>query len=144
MTRARSIVLTAMLLPIVGSIGNARDKAVYQTGKLIDVRSYATGTGALRAQNSFCLAIQVEDISYILAYEVAMPGDYDPTSLIIGDAIQVKIKGDKMYVKTGKKWTNDFSGKQHDEEAKMQIRRRERIEHDKKPTTCGIPVSVEH
>lgn len=122
----------------------AREKALYQTGKLIDVRAYATEEGVLRAQHSFCLAIQVDDISYIVHYEAAMRGNYEPTNLIIGDPIEVKIEGNKMTMKTGKKWVNDITHKEHDEEAKMNILRRERVLASSKPATCALPVAVDH
>jgi len=126
-----------------GTVASAKDKAVYQTGKLIDVRAYATGAGALRAQHSFCLAVEVEDISYIVHYEAAMRGNYEPTNLIVGDPVEVKIEGNAMYLKTGKKWTNDISHKQHDDQAKMKILRRERVPSDHKPATCALPVAVD-
>lgn len=59
-------VLAVLLLVLAVPTVHARDKAPYQTAKLIDVRSYPTGGGAARAQYSFCLAIQLQDISYIV------------------------------------------------------------------------------
>jgi hypothetical protein len=143
MSNKQSIMLAPVLLALLVGVGYAGDKGIHQTGKLIDMRGHSTAAGALRAQRSFCLAIQVEDISYILHYEPAMRGNYEPTSLIIGDPIEVKIKGDKMYVKTGKKSTNDLTHRQTDDEVKMQILRRERIAPDGKPASCALPVAVE-
>src|SRR5437667_9502486 len=97
MNRSRSTVLASVFLLLLGSIIHAKDKAVYQTGKLVDVRAYATGAGALRAQYSFCLAIQVEDISYIVHYETFSRSGYQPTNLIVGDPIKVKITDEQLY-----------------------------------------------
>lgn len=108
---------------------------MYQTGKLVDVRAYATGAGALRAQYSFCLAIQVEDISYIVHYETFSRSGYQPTNLIVGDPIKVKITDEQLYFETGKK---------SPDEAKARITRRERIIPDSKPATCALPIAVEH
>jgi hypothetical protein len=39
-----------------------KDKpSFYESGKLIDLQRYSTGSGALRAQGGFWLAIQVGD-----------------------------------------------------------------------------------
>ena len=135
MNRSRSTVLASVFLLLLGSIIHAKDKAVYQTGKLVDVRAYATGAGALRAQYSFCLAIQVEDISYIVHYETFSRSGYQPTNLIVGDPIKVKITDEQLYFETGKK---------SPDEAKARITRRERIIPDSKPATCALPIAVEH
>lgn len=99
----RCFLLVSAVLPLFATIGQAKGKAVYQTGKLIDLRSYETGAGASRAQRSFCLAIQVEDISYLVRYESFLRGNYEPTNLIVGDPMQIRIKDDSLYFRTGKK-----------------------------------------
>jgi hypothetical protein len=89
-------------LPGSGAVGHGKDKPAYQTAKLVYLRSYPTGSGALRAQYSFCLAIQVEDVSYIVEYLAFSRGSYEPTNLIVGDPIEIKTKDDRLYFKTGK------------------------------------------
>jgi hypothetical protein len=135
MDRSQSTVLATIFVLFVESIIHAKDKAVYQTGKLVDVRAYATGAGALRAQYSFCLAIQVEDISYIAHCETFSRSSYQPTNLVVGDPIKVKIADEHLYFETGKK---------SPDEAKAHITRRERIIPESKPATCALPIAVEH
>jgi hypothetical protein len=118
-----------------GNIGHAKDKVAYQTAKLVDLRANKTGAGAGRAQYSYCLAIQSKDISYILTYETFFRGGYKPTNLIVGDPIEIRIKGDHLYFETGQKSSDD--------EAKAHIIRQERIAAGGKPATCGLPVEVQ-
>jgi hypothetical protein len=117
------------------SVSNAKEKAVYQTAKLVDLRAYPTGGGAFRAQYSFCLAFQVEDVSYMVEYWAFSRSSYQPTNLIVGDSVQIRIKGDDLYFKAGKK---------PDDETKAHITRRERIAADSKPATCALSVAVDH
>jgi len=116
-------------------ISHAKEKAVYQTAKLVDLRASPTGGGSLRAQYSFCLAFQVDDVSYIANYETWSRGAYQPTNLIVGDPIEIRTKGDDLYFKAGKK---------SKDESKAHITRRERITPDSKPVTCALPVAVDH
>ena len=62
----------------------------------------ATGAGAWRAQNEFCLAIELDGISYLVHYEPYGRWDYVPTNLIVGDPISVRTKGDNLWFLTGK------------------------------------------
>ena|ERR1039458_1699299 len=117
------------------SVSHAKEKPVYQTAKLVDLRAYPTGGGRARAQYSFCLAIQVEDISYTVNYETVLRGSYQPTNLVVGDPIEIRTKGNDLYFKTGNS---------SPDEAKTNITRRERITSDSKPTTCALPVTTEH
>jgi hypothetical protein len=115
----------------------ARSK-VYQTGKLIDLRSHATGqTGAPFAKHWECLAIQLEDISYLVHYAPIFTGGYQAESLIVGDPVEVRIRGDNMYIKLVKKHQDD------DDEAKMRIVRRERVGPDKQAATCATPIAIQ-
>jgi hypothetical protein len=124
-----------LLIVVVGlSVSHAKEKATYQTGKLVDIRAHSTGAGRARAQYSFCLAIQVDDISYITRYETWSHGAYQPTDLIVGDPIEIRTKGDDLYFKAGKKSRD---------ESKAHIIRRERITLDSKPATCALPVAVD-
>jgi hypothetical protein len=128
----------AVIVLTFPSATQARDKA-YQTGKLIDLRSHATGaTGALFAKRYVCLAIQIDDISYLVHYAPILTGGYQPESnLIVGDPVEVRIKSDNMYLRLHpKNW-------QDDDEAKMHIVRRERTGPDKQAATCATPVEVQ-
>jgi len=56
---------------------------------------------------------------------------YAPSEMIVGDPIQVRIKGNNMYLQ-----------KPRGGELKTSIIRRERIAADKKPITCALPVAT--
>lgn len=129
-------ILAALLLVLAVPAGHAGDKTPYQIAKLIDIRAYPTGAGAARAQYSFCLAIQLQDISYIVHYQTFSRGGYQPTNLIVGDPIEIKIKDDNLYFKTGKKSS--------DGDAKAYITRRERVAPNSDSITCALPVAIEH
>ena len=131
---ASVLALNAFLLGS-GTVGHAKDKNVYQTAKLVDLRASATRLGPPRAQYSYCLAIQAGDISYIVSYEPFLRGSFKPTDLIVGDPIDIRIKGDRLYFKTGKESSDD--------EAKAHITRQQRITPDSKPATCGLHVAVQ-
>jgi hypothetical protein len=140
-------VLAVLLLMFAVPAVHARDKTPYETAKLIDVRAYPTGSGAGRAQYSFCLAIQLQDISYIAHYVTWARSSYQPTNLIVGDPIEVKIKDDNLYFKTGMKPAPVSHGMSRDDvpsEAKAHITRRERITPNSNSITCALPVAVEH
>jgi hypothetical protein len=111
----------------------AGETVQYQTGKLIDLRREDTGAGAARAQGSFCLAVEVGDMTYLVRHEAAWRWSYEPTDFIVGDPVEVKIKGNDMYLKKAK------SG-----DLKTSITRRERNAPDKKPLTCALPVQDHH
>lgn len=110
---------------------HAGDKTGYQTGKLLDLRREGTGAGAARAQGWFCLAVQVGDMTYLVHQEARWRWAYEPTDFVVGDPVEVKIKGNDMYLKKSK--GADF---------KTYIVRRERNAPDKKPMTCGLPVAT--
>lgn len=111
----------------------AGQKPDYQTGKLVDLRRYSTGSGAARAQGSFCLAVEVGDMSYLVEHEPYWRGSYEPTDLVVGDSIEVKITGNHMYIKKPK------GG-----DMKTSITRRERGTPDKKPITCALPAAMQN
>jgi hypothetical protein len=112
---------------------HAGETVRYETGKLIDLRREDTGAGAARAQGSFCLAIEVGDMTYLVRHEAAWRWSYEPTDFIVGDPVEVKIKGNDMYLKKAK------SG-----DLKTYITRRERNAPDRKPLTCALPVQDQH
>ena len=124
----------AVFLPSSGTLACAKDKPAYQAAKLVDFRAYPTGSGSARAQYSFCLAIQVEDIAYIVNYEAFLRGSYQPTNLVVGDPIEIRTKGGDLYFKTGTS---------SPDEHKAHITRRERIAPESKPATCALPVSLD-
>lgn len=103
---------------------------VYQNGKLIDLRSYSTEAGAARAQSEYCMAVSSEDISYLLQYEPRWRWNYNPASLIVGDNLGIRIKGNTMFIQKA------------DGEVKMKITRRQRISEGNPPMTCSLPVTT--
>jgi hypothetical protein len=107
----------------------ARDKAVYQTTKLVELRSVEVLTRAGGHRAGFCFVVRVDDLAY-----VAVAGDNVPSNLIVGDPMQIKITGDHIWVKTGKKWPDD--------EIKTRINVRARITGDAKLPTCSLSVAV--
>jgi hypothetical protein len=130
MNRAQRIVLATALLLILDGIGHAADKTVYQTGKLIDMRSKA---------GAFCLAIQLDDMSYVVE------APWDSTDLVVGDPIKFRIKLGKR----GRFWDTDTRmylkmGKTSFDDEKVRLVRSERITPDKKAATCALPVAVDH
>jgi hypothetical protein len=130
MNRGSRIVLATAVLLILNGIGHAGDKTVYQTGKLIDMRSRA---------GSFCLAIQADDMSYVVE------APWDSADLVVGDPIKFRIKLGKH----SKFWDSDTKiyvkmGKTSYDDEKVRIVRSERTAPDKTPATCALPVSVDH
>lgn len=107
--------------------------ADYITGKLVDLRRDETGAGAARAQGSFCLAVEVGDLTYLVSHEAAWRWSYEPTDLIVGDPVQVRIKGKDLYFKKAK------GG-----DLKTSITRRERNTPEKKQLTCALAVQEQH
>jgi|SRR5580692_8341400 hypothetical protein len=103
----------------------ARDKAVYQTTKLIEL----TRAGGHWGHAGFCFVVQVDDLAY-----VAVTDDDVPRNLIVGDPMQIKISGDHIWVKKSNKWGDD--------EIKTRISVRKRMTGDTKLPTCSLPVAV--
>jgi len=113
------------------SLLQAAEKEEYQQGTLTDLQRFSTGSGALRAQGSFCLAVQVEDVTYLVHHEAYGRWSYEPTDMVVGDPVDVKINGNHLYVKKAKGGT-----------MKTNISRRERNQPDKPAPNCGLPVSA--
>jgi hypothetical protein len=129
MRNARPIVFAPLFLVVIAAVSQACDKNVYHTGKLIDLRTRGS---------SSCLAIQVDDISYIVT------APWTNTDLIVGDPVTVRIRIGKQ----GKFWDTSSvmyikMGKSHIDDEKVPIVRMERVAADKKPATCALPVAVE-
>jgi hypothetical protein len=101
----------------------------FVTGKLVDLRREGTGAGAARAQGSFCLAVEVGDLTYLVSHEAVWRWSYEPTDFIVGDSVEVRIKGKDLYIKKAK------GG-----DLKTYITRRERNTPDRKPLTCALAV----
>src|ERR1700683_3792584 len=119
MNRVQRLVLVA-ITALLGVDGLAKDKASYQSTKLIELRNSGAG---------FCFVFQVNDLAY-----VAVAHDHLPSNLIVGDPMEVKISGDHVWVKTDKKWPDD--------EIKTRINVRERITGDAKLPSCALAVTV--
>jgi hypothetical protein len=128
----RFAVLTAAVYGLVVGAG-AAEKPPYQNGKLTDLRRYDTGAGSGRAQGSFCLAIELGDMTYIVREEAFWRSSYEPTDLVVGDPVEVQIRGNDLYIRKPK------GG-----DLKTHISRRERNSPDKKPSNCGLPVSTQN
>jgi hypothetical protein len=111
----------------------AKDKTPYSAAKLVDLRRFPTHAGAFRAQAEFCLALELDGISYLAHYAPVDRGAYMPTDLIVGDKIMVKIKGDNLKFR---------SGKGGDEVGEAEIIRRQRITSENPAATCSDPVSI--
>ena len=112
---------------------DAREKAAYRTGKLVDLRRESTSSGAARAQGSFCLAVEVGDMTYLVQHEAYWRWSYEPTDFVVGDPVEVKIKDNAMYLKKSK------GG-----DLKTYITRRERNAPEMKPITCALPVTTQN
>src|SRR4029077_13995450 len=115
-----------MMLVLAIATTAVAQKPGYVTGKLVDLRQYSEATRPVHGSATFCLSIQVRDISYLVDYEPGYGADHPPKELIVGDPIQVKIKGDNIWFIVGKHAPD-----------KNPIVRRERIPPDGAPTTCA-------
>jgi len=99
-----------------------------KTGKLTDLRRYEDEHGIA----AYCLSVEIDDLTYILDYK-RWRWSYEPTDFIVGDPVQVRLKGkDGMYL------TKPNGGG----EFKAQVFRRERNTPGKPPATCALPVAV--
>jgi hypothetical protein len=112
----RTILFVVLALILAVTPLRAGESAAYQTGKLIDLHREGTGAGAARAQGTFCLAVEVGDMTYLVSH-------------VVGDPVEVKIKSKDLYLKRPK------GG-----DLKTYITRRERNAPDKKPLTCALPI----
>jgi hypothetical protein len=127
MKRTTLFVVLALILAVTPL--RAGEAAEYQTGKLIDLHRESTGAGAARAQGTFCLAVEVTDMTYLVSHEAAWRWSYEPTDFVVGDPVEVKIEGKDLYLKRPK-----------GRDLKTYITRRERNAPDKKPLTCALPI----
>lgn len=125
----RLLPLAALLLLFASHLF-AADKAAYQTGTLVDLQMVRSATGYVRAGQSYCLAVSLGDFGYLLQYGPIWAYVYAPSEMIVGDPIQVRIKGNNMYQKP------------RGGELKTSIIRREHTAPDKKPVTCALPVAT--
>lgn len=103
---------------------------VHLAGKLVDMRREGTGSGALRAQGTFCFAVELQGIAYLSRREAYWRWSYEPTDFVVGDPVEVRINGNTLFLK-----------KPHGGELKTSIIRRERSDADKDHLNCGIPVA---
>ena len=120
-----------LLVTLAPEPASSADKASYEKGKLIDRQRYGTGSGALRAQGSFCFAVEVGDITYLSRREAYWRWSYEPTDFVVGDSVDVRIKGNDLYLRKSK-----------DGDLKTTITRRERRTQGKPPLDCSFAVSV--
>ena len=123
------LVLAAVLSAGVHQV-HAAEKSTFQTGKLVDLRRDETRSGAARAQGSFCLAVELGDMTFVSRYEPYWRWTYEPSDLVVGDPIEIAVKGENLYIKRPK------GG-----DVKTHITRRERNSADQEPVTCALPVT---
>jgi hypothetical protein len=126
----RLLPLAALLLLFASNLF-AADKTATQTGTLVDLQMVQSAKGYVRAGQSYCLAVSLGDFGYLLHYGPIWAYGYAPSEMIVGDPIQVRIKGNNMYLQ-----------KPRGGELRTSIIRRERIAADKKPITCALPVAT--
>jgi hypothetical protein len=126
----RGFHLAVIVLLVAGLSARVRagDKE-YHRGILTDLRRYDTGSGALRSQGAFCLAVGVDDMTYLVRQEGSWRWSYAPTDLVVGDPVEVRISGNNLYLR------KPTSG-----ELKTHISRRERQRSDKNPISCATQV----
>jgi hypothetical protein len=120
MNKMRPIAIVVAFGAFLLGSGAAKNKAIYQTTRLIELQNYEPG---------FCFVFKVDDLAYI-----AIARDRVPHNLIVGDPMEIKITGDHVWIKTDKKWPDD--------EIKARISIRQRMTADAKLPTCSLPVSV--
>jgi hypothetical protein len=121
-----SVAAASIVTPLI-----AADKSDYQTAKLTDLRREDTGSGTARAQGSFCLALELDDMTYLVRHEAYWRWSYEPSDLVVDDPVKVKIKSNDLFIQRPK------GG-----DLKTRISRRERHSPEKSPMTCGTPVVV--
>jgi hypothetical protein len=128
MSRPQRLVLIAGLLSSLAAVGATKE---YRQGILIDLQRYDTDSGALRSQGSFCLAVSIDNMTYLAHQEGSWRWSYTPAALVVGDPIEVRIAGNNLYLK-----------KPNSGEIKAHIVRRERQGLGKNPMTCATQVQT--
>jgi hypothetical protein len=122
LNRYLSFVLIGLVIST--SVSSARDKAVFETTKLIELQRDGKG---------FCYVIQINDLAY-----VAVSGDSPTSNLIVGDPVEVKVNGDSIRLKSNKKWP----AVEPDGTIKTKIMVRQRITEGNKLPSCAMPITV--
>jgi hypothetical protein len=123
MTKTQCSALASIFL-LLATIATAQ-RPGYVAGRLVDLRRYSQ-VDRPSSRHTFCIAIQTEDMSYLVDFEPDYGEDHPPKEFVVGDPIQVKVKGEKLWF---------IAGKRHPEG--VHIVRRERISADSAPATCG-------
>lgn len=116
--------LRVIPLLLITASAFSRDKTPYQTTKLLELQ--ASGTG-------FCFVVQLDDLAYI-----ATATDPPASNLIVGDPVQVKVKGDNIQIMTDKKWPAVAP----DGSIKAKVVGRKRMTADTKLPSCALAVTV--
>lgn len=97
-----------LVVLLLCSIAYAKDDN-FISGKLVDVRHYSSSS----IQGEYCMAVQLEGISYLMHYVPFFRGSYVPTDLIVGDPIQVRVQGgDMVFLAKGKKQMAKILGRE--------------------------------
>lgn len=115
-------ILAVFLMPVFASDGS------YQSATLIDLQRDAVPNDA-NYFHTFCLAVKVDDMSYLLDYNVKFRWSYQPTDLVVGDAVKIRVSGQSAFLQ-----------KPGGGELKATVMRRARIIGDAQPAGCAIPV----
>jgi hypothetical protein len=123
--------LTVLFAMGTEHVVHAADKSSYQTGRLTDLQRHETGSGAGRAQGSFCFAVELGDMTYLARHEATWRWSYEPTDFVVGDPVEMRIKGSDLYLKKPKGGGD----------LKTYIIRRERNTPDKPTANCALPVA---
>jgi hypothetical protein len=124
----RAVLCAVLASMLLAGAAHGGDESAYQSTRLLELRNYGRG---------FCFVVQVGDLAY-----VASSGDRVPSNLVIGDEMRIRIKGDHIFLTTGKTWKNGFSGRVHEEEIKSSIGIRKRMTGATNLPSCSFPVSV--
>lgn len=100
----RLICIGMFALLLVGSIKplSCERADAYRTAKLINFQRVEDPAGAARAQAVFYMAIGVDDTLYHVRYAPAWKWSYEPTDLVVGDNIQVRLDKTHIYIQRPK------------------------------------------
>ena len=122
----------SLILALACAIPGLAATPDYTSGKLLDLRRESTNIGP-RNQISFCMAIAVGDMAYLARQVPNFRWSYEPTDFIVGDSVDVEVKGKNLFIRRVK------GG-----DLKTSIVRRERIAPGQPPINCGLPVTAQN
>ena len=115
-----------VLLLLLGISTRAHGKDVYQTTKLLEL---------IGNTDEFCFVVKLDDLAY-----VAVARSHPPKYLVVGDPIQLKIKGEKVEVKDTSKDASKWYYNSDDFNARIVSRKR--MTGDASLPTCALAVKI--